>query len=54
MELQAFTAALLENFKFSVPADKPDIIRLPTGIMSPMVKGREKEGVQMPLLVTPL
>jgi alkylphenol/PAH-inducible cytochrome P450 monooxygenase len=53
--MQAIAADLVENFKFALTADKPEIIRTPTGgIMSPMVKGREHEGVQMPLHVTAL
>lgn len=45
---------LVENFKFALPEDEPEIIRVPTSIMSPMVKGRMGEGVQMPLHVTAL
>ena len=45
---------LVEKFKFALPEDEPEIIRVPTSIMSPMVKGRMGEGVQMPLHVTAL
>lgn len=54
IELQAIVVELVENFKFAPPEDEPGIIRVPTGIMSPMVKGRMGEGVQMPLHVTAL
>lgn len=54
IEMQAIVVDLLENFRFAIPADKPKIIRAPIFVMSPMVKGRMQEGVQMPLHVTPL
>lgn len=52
--MQAFVVDLLEGFRFSLPADKPEIVRLPSGVMSPMIKGRMQEGAQMPLFVEPL
>nr|BAL05189.1 cytochrome P450 [Phanerodontia chrysosporium] len=54
IEMQAIVADLVENFKFSIPPEKPEIIRVPAGIMGPMVKGKMHEGLQMPLHVTPL
>ena len=50
--MQAIVADLIENFKFSIPDDKPEIIRVPSGVMGPMVAGRENEGMLMPLRVT--
>ena len=50
-EMQAIAVELIENFKFSIPEDKPDIIRIPAGIMGPMVKNKMQEGIQMPLHV---
>lgn len=50
--MQAIVADLIENFKFSIPDEKPEIVRVPAGIMGPMVRGREKEGMLMPLRVT--
>lgn len=52
--MQAIAVDLLENFRFAVPADAPEIIRLPTGLMAPIVKTNMKEGLQMPLHVTAL
>ncbi|KIP07386.1 hypothetical protein PHLGIDRAFT_19184 [Phlebiopsis gigantea 11061_1 CR5-6] len=52
IEMQAIVADLIENFKFSIPDEKPEIVRVPAGIMGPMVRGREKEGMLMPLRVT--
>ncbi|EKM52320.1 uncharacterized protein PHACADRAFT_260638 [Phanerochaete carnosa HHB-10118-sp] len=54
IEMQAITADLVENFQFSIPKEKPEIIRVPAGIMAPMVKGKMREGIQMPLHVTAL
>ena len=51
IEMEAIIADLLDNFKFSIPEDNPDIIRIPSQIMCPMVKGKESEGVWMPLNV---
>ena len=50
----AIAADLVENFQFTIPKDKPEIIRVPAGIMGPMVKGKMREGMQMPLHVTAL
>jgi len=43
---------MIENFKFELPEDRPEILRMPMFIMGPMVKGKLHEGVQMPLRVT--
>ena len=52
IEMQAMIADLVENFKFDIPADKPEILRAPAGFMSYMIKGKMHEGMQMPLHVT--
>ncbi len=52
--MQAIMFDLVENFKFALAEDKPDILRVPMGIMGPMVEGKMHEGVQLPLRVTPL
>ena len=52
--MQAIAADLIEHFRFSIPSEKPDIMRLPSGVMSPMVRGKECEGALMPLHVTPV
>ena len=54
IEMQAIAADLVENFQFGIPEDKPEIIRVPAGLMGPMVKGKMREGLQMPLHVTAL
>ena len=54
VETLAIIVELIENFKFSLPLEKAEIIRLPAGIMTPMIKGKEHEGVQMPLHVMPV
>ncbi|GJE88905.1 cytochrome P450 [Phanerochaete sordida] len=54
IEMQAIAADLVENFQFSIPKEKPDIMRVPAGIMGPMVKGKMFEGMQMPLHVVAL
>ena len=56
--MQAILVALIENFEFSLPAakpeDAPEILRMPVGLMSPMVNGRFHEGVLMPLKIKAL
>ena len=54
IELQAILVGLIENFEFSLPPEKLEILRMPIGVMSPMVKGRLEEGVMMPLTVRPI
>ena len=53
--MQAILVALIEEFEFSLPStDKGEpieILRVPVGLMSPIVNGRLKEGIQMPLKV---
>ena len=52
--MQAILFDLIENFKFSLPDEKLDIRRMPTGIMGPLVKEKMQEGLSMPLRVVPL
>ncbi|KZT63987.1 cytochrome P450 [Daedalea quercina L-15889] len=54
IELQAICVELLENFEFAIPDDKPDIQRVPGGLMIPMIRGKPQLGSQMPLKVTPI
>lgn len=51
IELQALTVEAIEHFKFALPKGV-EIMRLPAGIMVPMVKGKMHEGTQMPLHVS--
>jgi len=52
LEMQAILVELIENFEFALPADKPDVMRVPTGITTPMIRGKMHLGAQMPLKVT--
>ncbi|TFY57341.1 hypothetical protein EVJ58_g7079 [Rhodofomes roseus] len=52
IELQAIIVELLENFEVAIPDDKPDIQRVPGGLMIPMIRGKPELGSQMPLKVT--
>ncbi|PCH41671.1 cytochrome P450 [Wolfiporia cocos MD-104 SS10] len=52
-EIQTFLVEIIENFKFAIPADKPDIQRVPAGVMIPMIRGKMVHGSQMPLHITP-
>ena len=54
IELQAIVVELLENFEFAIPDEKPDIQRVPGGLMIPMIRGKPQLGSQMPLKVTPI
>ena len=49
--MQAIMFDLIENFKFSLPDEKVDIRRMPTGVMSPAVKDKLQDGLAMPLRV---
>ncbi|KAI0721329.1 cytochrome P450 [Cerioporus squamosus] len=53
IEMQALTAELLENFEFAPPKEDYDIVRLPAGLMVPVVRGKLYElGSVMPLRVS--
>lgn len=54
IEMQAIVIDRLENFRFAIPDDKPEIIRALIYVLSSMIKGRMQDGVQIPLHVTPL
>jgi alkylphenol/PAH-inducible cytochrome P450 monooxygenase len=53
IEMQAILIALIENFEFNLPPKEisAQMMRVPLGLMTPMVGGRFKEGAQMPLAV---
>ena len=51
MESQALVAEILENFAFALPANPPEIQRLPTGVMAPAIRGKAEMGIQMPLQI---
>lgn len=53
IEQQALIVELLEHFVFELPPDKPEIQRMPSGIvMIPMIRNKLELGSQMPLLVS--
>ncbi|RPD64581.1 cytochrome P450 [Lentinus tigrinus ALCF2SS1-7] len=54
IEIQAILVELIERFAFTIPEDSPEIVRLPAGLTTPIVKGEEAVGAQMPLHVTPI
>ncbi|KAI0794686.1 cytochrome P450 [Fomes fomentarius] len=51
-QLQAVTAELVEKFEFALPVDKPHIRRAPSGVMLPIIEGKEELGSAMPLRVS--
>ncbi|KAF9024741.1 cytochrome P450 [Hymenopellis radicata] len=53
IEMQIILTELVENFKFALPDDGTQIRRA-GGTMMPLVRGKEADGVQMPLHITPL
>lgn len=52
--MQAILVSLLENFEIAIPDDKPEILRFPAGLVSPLVKSDMAAGPQMPLHITPV
>ncbi|KAF8521630.1 cytochrome P450 [Hysterangium stoloniferum] len=54
IEMQAILIEFLENFEFSVPPGNIEIIRGPTGLMTPMVKGSKSRKTELPLSLTAL
>ncbi|EMD35307.1 hypothetical protein CERSUDRAFT_116112 [Gelatoporia subvermispora B] len=52
LEMQAILVELLENFEFAVPDDKPEIQRVPAGLMMPMIRNKMHLGTQMPLKIS--
>ncbi|KAF8589221.1 cytochrome P450 [Ramaria rubella] len=51
IEMQAILIELLENLEFS-PVPDVEIIRGPTGLMTPMVKGSESQRTELPITVS--
>ena len=52
--MQAILVELIEHFEFSIPEDKPRILRFPAGIAASLVMDDMAAGAQMPLWVTPV
>lgn len=52
IEMQALSAELLERFEFGLPEEKYDIMRVPAGIMIPLVRDKMNLGIAMPLRVS--
>ncbi|KAF9024372.1 cytochrome P450 [Hymenopellis radicata] len=55
MEIQSIVVELLSSFEFSLPKESPPLIH-GSGLQMvfPLVKGREMEGMQIPLCVSPI
>ncbi|OSD02196.1 PAH-inducible cytochrome P450 monooxygenase PC-PAH 1 [Trametes coccinea BRFM310] len=52
IEMQVILVELIEQFEFTIPEDKPEIIRFAAGLVAPLVKDDMKAGPQMPLRVS--
>ena len=52
--MQAILVELIEHFEFSIPEDKPRILRFPAGLVAPLVMEDMAAGPQMPLWVAPV
>ncbi|RPD64802.1 cytochrome P450 [Lentinus tigrinus ALCF2SS1-6] len=52
IEMQAILVELIEKFEFTIPEDKPEIIRFPAGLTTPLVASEMHLGSQMPLRVS--
>ncbi len=52
--MQVLVATLVEKFRFDLPLDKPEIQRVPSGVMGPVVRGKMEEGIQLPLRFSPV
>ena len=50
--MQAILVELIEHFEFAIPDDKPEIVRFPAGLLTPLVKSDMAAGPQMPLRVS--
>ncbi|KAJ3539651.1 hypothetical protein NM688_g6334 [Phlebia brevispora] len=53
IEMQAILFDLIEHFRFELPDEKMEILRLPSGVMGPLIKDKPHEGIAMPLKVYP-
>lgn len=54
IEMHSFLVALIRQFDFSLPENRPEIKLLRPATISPVVVGEEDKGQQMPLIVTVL
>lgn len=52
LESLAIIVDLVENFTFEPTEDNDKVVRMPTGLMSAWIRGRESEGPQLWLKVT--
>lgn len=50
--MQALAAELLERFEFGLPKENYEIMRVPAGLMIPLVKDKLDMGSVMPLCVS--
>ena len=54
LEIHMFLVTLVRQFEFSLPDGAPQVRRWRPGFVIPVVEGKEHEGVQLPLKVTPV
>ncbi|KAI0756691.1 cytochrome P450 [Daedaleopsis nitida] len=52
IEMQALASELLERFEFGLPEEKFEVVRVPAGLMIPLVRDRMDLGIAMPLTVS--
>ena len=52
IEMQALTVELLERFELGLPKEEYEILRVPAGLMIPLVRGKMELGSVMPLHVS--
>ena len=50
--MQALAAELLERFEFNLTKEEYDIMRIPAGLMIPLVRDKLELGSVMPLRVS--
>lgn len=52
IEMQAFLVTLVRKFDISLADHRPQIRKVRTGMMFPLVLGEEYKGTQLPLKIT--
>ena len=50
--MQALAAELLERFEFNLPKEEYDIMRVPAGVMIPLIRDKPELGSVLPLRVS--
>ena len=52
--MHVFLVTLVRQFEFALPDGAPQVRRWRPGFTIPVVEGKEHEGVQLPLKITPV